>query len=68
MSQIGKPYVQWLKKQRVRTEIYRLSITSEVSEGIESIAKTPSIGDDEEVGSRCNSIETELTQMRSTKR
>jgi uncharacterized protein YbaA (DUF1428 family) len=51
MVQIGKPYVQWLKKHGVRTEIYHLSsTTSEVPpEGVESIAKTLSISDDEEV-------------------
>jgi uncharacterized protein YbaA (DUF1428 family) len=51
MAQLGKRYVQWLKKQGVRTEIYHLSTTtSEVpSDGLESIAKTLSIGDDEEV-------------------
>lgn len=51
MAEIGKQYVQWLKNQGVRTEIYHLSnTTNEVpSEGVESIAKTLSIGSDEEV-------------------
>jgi hypothetical protein len=50
MEQIGKPFVQWLRKHGVRTEIYHLSKTNEVPpEGVESIAKTLSIGDDEEV-------------------
>jgi len=50
MEQIGKPFVQWLKKHGVRTEIYHLSKTNEVpTEGVESIAKTLPIGDDEEV-------------------
>lgn len=48
IEQIGKPFVQWLKKQGVRTEIYYLN-TSEVPEGLESIAKTLCLGDDEEV-------------------
>ena len=51
MAQIGKQYVQWLKKHGVRSEIYHLisSTTSEVpSDGVESIAKTLSIGDDDE--------------------
>lgn len=51
MEQIGKPFVQWFKKHGVRPEIYNLSsTTSEVPpEGLESIAKTLSIKDDEEV-------------------
>jgi uncharacterized protein YbaA (DUF1428 family) len=51
MAQIGKQYVQWLKKHGVRSEIYHLisSTTSEVPpDGVESIAKTLSIGDDDE--------------------
>jgi uncharacterized protein YbaA (DUF1428 family) len=51
MAQIGKQFVQWLKKQEVKSEIYHLSSTTtsgEVPEGVESIAKTLSIGDDEE--------------------
>jgi uncharacterized protein YbaA (DUF1428 family) len=52
MEQIGKPFVQWLKKHEVRTEIYYLNstATNEVPpEGLESIAKTLSIDDNEEV-------------------
>jgi uncharacterized protein YbaA (DUF1428 family) len=53
MAQIGKLYVQWLKKQGVRTEIYHLNSNTtseqEVPEGVESIAKTLSISDDEEL-------------------
>jgi uncharacterized protein YbaA (DUF1428 family) len=53
LAQIGKSYVQWLKKYGVKTEIYHLSSAAfqqEVpSEGIESIAKTLSTGDDEEL-------------------
>lgn len=48
IEQIGKPFVQWLKEQGVRTEIYYLN-TSEVPEGLESIAKILSLGDDEEI-------------------
>ena len=59
MEQIGKPFSQWFKKHGVRTEIYHLSsnnntATSEqeekrIPEGVESIAKTLSIKDDEEI-------------------
>jgi uncharacterized protein YbaA (DUF1428 family) len=51
LAQIGESYVQWLKKHGVKGEIYHLSsTTSDVPpEGVESIAKTLSIGDDEEV-------------------
>jgi uncharacterized protein YbaA (DUF1428 family) len=56
MEQIGKPFAQWFKKHGVRTEIYHLSSNSstttseqEVLEGVESIAKTLSIKDDEEI-------------------
>ena len=48
IEQIGKPIVQWFRKHGARPEIYNLS-TSEFPEGIESIAKTLSIGDEEEV-------------------
>jgi hypothetical protein len=73
LVQLGKQYVQWLKSQGVRTEIYHLSsstTTSEVPpEGLESITKTLSVGDDEELfGSRCNSIENELMQKTSRQR
>jgi uncharacterized protein YbaA (DUF1428 family) len=54
MEQIGKPFAQWLKKHGVRTEIYHLGTTTSEQqekppEGIESIAKTLSIGEDEEL-------------------
>jgi uncharacterized protein YbaA (DUF1428 family) len=56
MEQIGKPFAQWFKKHGVRTEIFHLSSNSstttseqEVPEGVESIAKTLSIKDDEEI-------------------
>jgi uncharacterized protein YbaA (DUF1428 family) len=53
LAQIGKQFVQWLKKHGVKAEIYHLSSSAyeEVPspEGLESIAKTLSIGDDEEV-------------------
>jgi len=48
IEQIGKPFVQWLKRQGVRTEIYYLN-SSEVPEGLESIAKLLSLGDNEEI-------------------
>jgi uncharacterized protein YbaA (DUF1428 family) len=51
MAQIGKQFVRWLKKQGVKSEIYHLSsmtTSEEVPEGLESIAKTLSIGDDDE--------------------
>jgi large subunit ribosomal protein L17 len=50
MAQIGKQFVQWLKKQEVKSEIYHLSSTTseEVPDGVESIAKALSIGDEEE--------------------
>jgi uncharacterized protein YbaA (DUF1428 family) len=55
LAQLGKRWVQWLKKHGVRTEIYYLdngSTTSDDShpEGMESIAKILSIGEDEELG------------------
>jgi translation initiation factor 2 alpha subunit (eIF-2alpha) len=48
---LGKPYVQRLKKHRSRIETYHLSttITSEGPDGVESIAKTLSVGENEEV-------------------
>jgi uncharacterized protein YbaA (DUF1428 family) len=52
MAQIGKQFVQWLEKQGVKSEIYHLSsmtTSEEVPQGLESIAKTLSIGDDEDV-------------------
>jgi hypothetical protein len=53
LVQLGKRWVQWLKKQGVKSEIYYLNNNSgaengEVYEGIESIAKILSISDDEE--------------------
>jgi uncharacterized protein YbaA (DUF1428 family) len=53
LAQLGKRWVQWLKKEGVRTEIYYLSSTlsDEVyPEGLESIAKILSTTDDEELG------------------
>jgi len=52
MERIGKLFVQWFKNHGVRTEIYHLNTaTSEqkenAPEGVESIAKTLSIKDDE---------------------
>jgi uncharacterized protein YbaA (DUF1428 family) len=54
LTQLGKQYVQWLKKHDVKAEIYHLSGSPKRSEeappeGIESIAKILSIGDEEEV-------------------
>jgi uncharacterized protein YbaA (DUF1428 family) len=53
LAQLGKPFVQWLNKNGVSSKIYHLSSTSTKSEevpvGLESIAKTLSIGDDEDV-------------------
>jgi uncharacterized protein YbaA (DUF1428 family) len=55
---LGKPFVQWLKKHEVSSKIYHLNNNSsstttseqdEVPEGVESIAKVLSIGDDEEL-------------------
>jgi hypothetical protein len=53
LAYLGKRWVQWLKKQGVRTEIYHLSSTTsdEVRpEGLESIAEILSVSDDEELG------------------
>ena len=63
MELIGKPFVQRFKRHGVRSEIYHLSSNSSSSrssttseqetiaalEGLESIAKTLSIGDDVEI-------------------
>jgi hypothetical protein len=63
MEQIGKPFVQWFKRHGVRSEIYNLSSNSNSSsssttseqetiaapEGLESIPKAFSIGDDVEI-------------------
>jgi len=47
---LGKPYVQRLKKHRARTETCHLStITSKGPDGVKSIAKTLSVGENEEV-------------------
>ena len=55
LVQLGKRWMQWLKKEGVKSEIYYLNNNSgaenrEVYEGIESIAKILSISDDEELG------------------
>jgi hypothetical protein len=59
MEQIGKPSVQRFKRHGVRPKIYHLSSNSSrtseqetiaaAPEGLESIAKTLSIGDDVEI-------------------
>jgi uncharacterized protein YbaA (DUF1428 family) len=53
LTQIGKSYVQWLNKHGVKAVVYHLSSTAfeqEIpSEGVESIAKTLSIDNDEEL-------------------
>jgi uncharacterized protein YbaA (DUF1428 family) len=53
LAQLGKSFVQWLNKNGVSSKIYHLSSTStkseEVPEGLESIAKTLSISEDEEL-------------------
>jgi hypothetical protein len=65
MELIGKPFVQRFKRHGIRPEIYHLSSNNSSSrsrssttseqetvaapEGLESIAKTLSIGDDEEI-------------------
>jgi uncharacterized protein YbaA (DUF1428 family) len=59
LEQIGKPFAQWLKKHGVRTEIYHLGTTTtseqdKAPEGIESIAKKLSIGEDEELWVQLN--------------
>jgi Protein of unknown function (DUF1428) len=53
LVQLGKRWVQWLKKQGVKSEIYYLNNNSgaenvEVYPGLESIAKILSISEDEE--------------------
>jgi hypothetical protein len=58
LAQLGKRFVQWLKKYGVSSKIYYLNNNSsstittngEVYEGLESIAKILSISDDEELG------------------
>jgi hypothetical protein len=55
MKQINQPFVEWFKKQGVRTEIYYLSgtVSSEQNEaapeGLESITRKLSVGQDEEL-------------------
>jgi uncharacterized protein YbaA (DUF1428 family) len=52
LARIGEQFVQWLKKHGVKTEIYHLSSTASEEvppESVESIAKTLSIAEDEEV-------------------
>ena len=57
LAQLGKRFEQWLKKYEVSSKIYYLNNNSSTafeqevpSEGIESIAKTLSISNDEELG------------------
>ena len=54
MTQIGRPFVDWFKKQGVRPEIYYLGGTSNeqnesTPEGLQSIANKLSVGEDEEL-------------------
>jgi uncharacterized protein YbaA (DUF1428 family) len=55
MKQISQPFVEWFKKQGVRTEIYYLNgtVSSEQNEaapeGLESITRKLSVGQDEEL-------------------
>jgi uncharacterized protein YbaA (DUF1428 family) len=54
LAQLGKRWVQWLNKHGVSSKIYylnsRTTTSEEVPEGVESIAKTLSISDDEMLG------------------
>jgi uncharacterized protein YbaA (DUF1428 family) len=58
LAQLGKRWMQWLDKHGVSSKIYYLNsststttaTTSEVPEGVESIAKILSVGDDEMLG------------------
>jgi large subunit ribosomal protein L17 len=58
LAQLGKRFVQWLKKYGVSSKIYYLNNSSSTTttngevhpEGLESIAKILSISDDEELG------------------
>jgi uncharacterized protein YbaA (DUF1428 family) len=55
LAQLGKRWVQWLKKHRVSSKIYYLDNSStksseEFPEGVESIAKILSVNDDEMLG------------------
>jgi uncharacterized protein YbaA (DUF1428 family) len=55
MKQISKPFMEWVKKQEVRPEIYYLSgkVSSEQNEaapeGLESITRKLSVDQDEEL-------------------
>jgi uncharacterized protein YbaA (DUF1428 family) len=59
LAQLGKRWVQWLNKHGVSSKIYYLNNSSTITttseqvsppQGIESIAKTLSVGDDEILG------------------
>jgi large subunit ribosomal protein L17 len=55
LAQLGKRWVQWLNKHGVSSKIYYLNSSTSTSEqvppqGIESIAKTLSLSDDEMLG------------------
>ena len=56
LAQLGKRWVQWLSENGVSSKIYYLNYSSdttkreEVPEGVESIAKVLSVGDDEMLG------------------
>jgi uncharacterized protein YbaA (DUF1428 family) len=55
LAQLGRRWVQWLSKHAVRCNIYYLNSSATTSEqvppqGIESIAKTLSVSDDEMLG------------------
>jgi large subunit ribosomal protein L17 len=55
LAQLGKRWVQWLSKHAVSCKIYYLNSSATTSEqvppqGIESIAKTLSVSDDEMLG------------------
>jgi uncharacterized protein YbaA (DUF1428 family) len=55
LAQLGKRWVQWLNKHGVSSKIYYLNSSTSTSEqvppqGIESIAKTRSLSDDEMLG------------------
>jgi uncharacterized protein YbaA (DUF1428 family) len=55
LAQLGKRWVQWLSKYAVSCKIYYLNSSATTSEqvppqGIESIAKTLSVSDDEMLG------------------
>lgn len=56
LAQLGKRWMQWLDKHGVSSKIYYLNSSTstttseEVPEGLESIAKILSVGDDEMLG------------------